>query len=125
MSICFGNSLNNSDLKDNRSKFLQSYINNEENFNITMIETLCSWDTPCCFISSIPLFYPCTQTYIRYTVLNQVYPTSNWDNYICCQGYFPKFLCFNPHLYVLLKKFAALRYGKRTNSPLLDLLPGG
>ena len=96
MPICFGNTLNNSEVKDNRSKILEPYINNEDRFNVSMIGTLYSWDLGCCFISSIPLFYPCTQTYIRYTVLNQVYPTSNWNNYICCQGYFPKCLCFYP-----------------------------
>ncbi|KAJ1449360.1 hypothetical protein M885DRAFT_535977 [Pelagophyceae sp. CCMP2097] len=50
----------------------------------------------CCLLGGCPFSFLCTTMHMRYKVLNHVAPGSEWDNYVCCQGYAPACCCFAP-----------------------------
>ena len=91
--ICSGDPLEEKELIGQRGTHLKLFTDHQNSFNYSMMDTLFSYQLPCCLISSIPIFIPCIQTNIRYKVLNQIYPESEWENYICCQGYIPNICC--------------------------------
>ena len=84
MVLCFSDTLQHDEYKGIFGKNMLLVSNNVNNFNVNIEESLLH---PCCIISSIPLLSPCTQTYIRYKVLNHIYPNSNWDKYSLFQDY--------------------------------------
>jgi len=56
----------------------------------------CHKEIGCCLIGACPLTWCCVQYTMRYRVLNHVYPGSEWNNYLCTQGYCPACCCWNP-----------------------------
>ncbi|KAJ8612588.1 hypothetical protein CTAYLR_009792 [Chrysophaeum taylorii] len=96
LCCCFsGEPLTSDDTKGRRGEMYAKYVNYTEKFQISMGDAPCK-ACPCCCIGGCPLTFVCAQHHMRYKVLNHVAPGSGWDNYICCQGYFPACCCFNP-----------------------------
>jgi hypothetical protein len=73
-------------------------MNNTATFQVGLCDSpFASWSS-CgwCLYGAFPLTFPCAQMSLRYKALNHLSPGSGWEHYICCQGYFPPCLCFQP-----------------------------
>ena len=78
-----------------RGATYEKYATNRETFQLGM------GDAPLraplqCLAGGFPVTFICCQWHMRYRALNHVAPGSEWENYLCCQGYLPACLCFQP-----------------------------
>ena len=78
-----------------RGSTYEKYATNRETFQLGM------GDAPLraplqCLAGGFPITFICCQWHMRYRALNHVAPGSEWENYLCCQGYLPACLCFQP-----------------------------
>ena len=71
-----------------RGATYEKYATNRETFQLGM------GDAPLraplqCLAGGFPVTFICCQWHMRYRALNHVAPGSEWENYLCCQGYLP------------------------------------
>ena len=71
------------------------YATNRDKYQITMGDACCKAPC-CCLLGGCPFSFLCTQLHMRHKVLNHIAPGSNWDHYVCCQGYTGSCCCFHP-----------------------------
>jgi len=98
MAHCLASTpLSRDELKGKRGASIARYVDHVNAFQVSMLETPCACDTlPCCVVGACPLVHLCVQGHMRHKVLNHLHPGSNWDHYVCCQGFVPACCCFNP-----------------------------
>ena len=70
---------------------VQKYATNRETFQLGMGGAR----PPLRCLAAASVAFICCQWHMRYRALNHVAPGSG-ENYLCCQGYLPACLCFQP-----------------------------
>merc|ERR1711988_711132 len=81
--------------RTNRGAGYEKIRHFNDHFQLSM-DQACHKEIGCCLIGACPLTWCCVQYTMRYRVLNHVYPGSEWNNYLCTQGYCPGCCCWQP-----------------------------